>query len=78
MPDHARARANRIARALLENVDIWIQTTLDVADKALPGNKVTLLHLAHNMMQCRGAIERLLLDELLLPDDPRKPPATED
>lgn len=56
----ARIKFERVTRAILLNLDTWIDTVAEAEKAAIPGNKARLLHLQHNMMQARAALERLV------------------
>jgi hypothetical protein len=58
----ARIKYERITRAVLINLDTWIQTVAEAEAAAIPGNKARLLHLQRNMMQAKAALERLVQD----------------
>lgn len=58
----ARIKYERITRAVLQNIDSWIQTVAEAEAAAVPGNKARLLHLQRNMAQARAALTRLAKD----------------
>ena len=58
----ARIKFERITRAILLNLDTWIETVAEAEAAAIPGNKARLLHLQRNMMQAKAALERLVQD----------------
>lgn len=60
--DLARIKYERITRAIMLNLDTWIQTVAEAEAAAIPGNKSRLLHLQRNMMQAKAALERLAKD----------------
>lgn len=55
-----KARLDRLQRALLVNLDIWIENVEEIVTHANPGNKARGLHLLRNMMQAKMAIRRML------------------
>jgi hypothetical protein len=66
-------KAQRLVRAVLENVQDWESRALEIADAALPvtGNKARALSLARDMEQCRLSLTRLAAAAL---EDLSKPP----
>jgi len=52
-------RAQRIVKAILENIEHWEHQVLTIEARALPGNKADLLALARDMEIARRSICRL-------------------
>ena len=55
-----KTRLDRLQRALLINLEIWIENVEEIAAEARPGNKARALGLLRNMMQAQMAIRRML------------------
>lgn len=54
--------AERMAMALLAQLDGWKEQLEEIADKAHPvtGNRARALHLMHSILQARGVLEQIL------------------
>lgn len=55
----ASARADRVVRAVLHNLDDWMGRLREIEENATPGNKVRLLALLRDMEQSRVGLRRL-------------------
>lgn len=51
---------DRLVVALLSNLDVWIEDLAEIERNANPGNKVRVLHLQRNMLQCKISLQRIL------------------
>ena len=58
-----REKQLRICRAVLQNLEVWIETVSQAEQAAIPGNKARLLGLQRNMEQARAALGRILADD---------------
>lgn len=66
----SRERRKRIHRALLENIQQWIDQVIEAEAAAIPGNKWRLLHLQRNMEQAKAAIGRMIDEDNAANDAP--------
>jgi hypothetical protein len=53
-------RAEMLARAMVSNLDGWLEELAVIEARAIPGNKAALLHLMTNMTTARNAILHVL------------------
>lgn len=51
----------RLVRAVMSNLEIWIQDVTEIADSA--DHRRATLHLLRNMLQVQRALQRLMGDE---------------
>jgi hypothetical protein len=58
----ARIKYERITRAVLENIQVWIDRVAEAEATASPGNRHRLLSLQRDMMMCKISLERLAKD----------------
>jgi hypothetical protein len=66
-------KRKRVMRALFVNLESWITDALTIADSDRP--RSLALHHAHNLMQCRAALARLVDPDDLPPDHEPAPQA---
>jgi hypothetical protein len=52
--------SERLIRAVLANMDSWIQDLIDLERVVIPGNKARVMHLKLNMLQAKISFMRLL------------------
>jgi hypothetical protein len=59
----SRERQRRVAAALQQNLQQWLDQLAEIEHHAIPGNKHRILHLMANMEQARRAIDRIMSDD---------------